>query len=163
MSEEELAAAIGAISVVAGIVGSIVGSRLLGGGGGGGSTSRSAASSFSLRQDQLSEAWWHLTQQRKRPGLCTIRQLKNCLQGRSSEVCGSENPSSPGQGQVEETFQRHGFRGKFATGSSSTSSSTMNQIPRQYQHPNVQLGKTNSIRLWMLPRQQPQPLRQANG
>lgn len=45
MSEEELAVAIGAISVVAGIVGSIVASRLLSGSSAPNSTSRSAAGS----------------------------------------------------------------------------------------------------------------------
>ena len=48
MSEEELAAAVGTVAAVAGLVGSIVGSRMLGGGGGGsgGNQARSAGSSL---------------------------------------------------------------------------------------------------------------------
>ncbi|KAI2490796.1 hypothetical protein MHU86_23761 [Fragilaria crotonensis] len=132
MSEEELAAAIGAISVVAGIVGSIVGSRLLGGGGGS-STSRSAASSFlssagsvvgsMVASHAAAEAARTLHNQ-------AIEKIAYKEEVRRSVARGEPVPPPPAKVRWEETFQRAmGSVVNSATGSSSsgTSSSTMNR------------------------------------
>jgi curved DNA-binding protein CbpA len=128
MSEEELAAAIGAISVVAGIVGSIVGSRLLGGGGS--STSKSTACSSFLSSagsmvgsmvasHAAAEAARTLHNQ-------AIEKIAYKEEVRRSVARGEPVPPPPAKVNWEETLQRAmGSMMNSATGNSSTSS-TMN-------------------------------------